>query len=153
MRPSPSLSAPAHLDEVISRLAALTPETPRRWGTMTADEMLCHLADSFRATLGERPASSATTWASRTIMKWVALHTPLPWPKGLPTRPEVNPKKLGTRPIEFERDRQAVVDLIRRFVAKGVTYDRHPTFGAMSNSEWLVWAYRHLDHHLRQFGL
>ena len=119
---------------------------------MTPHEMLCHLGDSFEAVLGERDASRADTWLSRTVVKWIALHTSMPWPKGVPTRPEVDPKRLGTKPIEFERDRRRVVALIRRFVAPDAQFGRHPGFGAMSRTEWLLWGYAHVDHHLRQFS-
>jgi hypothetical protein len=144
---------PTNVDELISRIARLEPTSGRRWGTMTPHEMLCHLADSFRAVLGERPASSAETWLSRTVVKWIALHTSLPWPQGVPTRPEVDPHRDGTRPAEFERDRKTVVDLIRRFVLPETRCGRHPGFGAMTRDEWLLWAYGHVDHHLRQFGV
>ena len=103
---------------------------------MTPHEMLCHLADSFSAVLGDLRVSSNETWLSRTVVKWIALHTSLPWPHGVSTRPEVDPKRDGTKPVEFERDRKTVVDLIR-----------------MTRDEWLLWGYGHVDHHLRQFGL
>jgi hypothetical protein len=112
---------------------------------MTPHEMLCHLADSFSAVLGERAASPADTWLSRTIVKWIALHTSLPWPQGVPTRPEVDPKRDGTKPVEFERDRKAVVELIRRFVLPETRCSRHPGFGAMTRNEWLLWGYGHVE--------
>jgi uncharacterized protein DUF1569 len=120
---------------------------------MTAHEMLCHLGDSFSAVLGERQASSKETWLSRTVVKWIALHTTLPWPQGVPTRPEVDPKRNGTRPVEFERDRARVLELLQRFVRPDTRCGRHPGFGAMTRKEWLLWGYGHVDHHLRQFGL
>lgn len=135
------------------RLARVEPATPRQWGTLTSHEMLCHLADSFSAVLGDIQASPADTWLSRTVVKWIALHTSLPWPQGVPTRPEVDPKREGTKPVEFDRDRQRVVDLLRRFVRPDTRYGRHPGFGAMTRDEWLRWGYGHVDHHLRQFGL
>ena len=153
MRPWRSLADPANVDEIMARVERLEPTSARQWGTLLPNEMLCHLADSFRTTLGERPATSAETWLQRTVVKWIALHTSLPWPQGVPTRPEVDPRRGGTKPGEFERDRRAVVDLIRRFVAPDARYARHPMFGAMTRSEWLLWAYGHLDHHLRQFGV
>jgi hypothetical protein len=107
VRPHRSLNVPANIDELILRLGRLQPTTARRWGKMTAHEVLCHLSDAFLAVLGDRPASSAETWLSRTVVKWIALHTSLPWPHGVPTRPEVDPKRDGSRPLEFERDRQA----------------------------------------------
>ena len=153
MRPHRSLKVPANVDEVIARIGRLDATSPRQWGTMTPHEMLCHLGDSFLAVLGERHAAPAETWLSRTLVKWIALHTPLPWPQGVPTRPEVDPHRNGTRPVAFERDRKNVVELIWRFVLPDTRYARHPVFGAMTRGEWLLWAYGHVDHHLRQFGV
>ncbi len=148
-----SVASPADLATLQARLAALRPDSPRRWGTMKVDEMLCHLADSFRATLGERAASSVKTSALQArLMKLIALRTPLPWPKGLPTRPEVNPHVAGTRPEAFAADRATVEALLVRFADPATRHHVHPIFGAMSREEWLIWAYRHVDHHLRQFG-
>lgn len=115
--------------------------------------MLCHLSDSFLAVSGERPASAAETWFSRTVVKYVALHTSMPWPRGVPTRPEVDQDHGGTKPGDFARDQQTVGELLRRFAASDLSVARHPVFGAMTRAEWLVWGYRHVDHHLRQFGL
>src|SRR4030095_6566805 len=99
----PLLDQPGVLERFDARLVRLTPETPRRWGTMTSHEMLCHLSDSFLGMLGERETSPARSSAlHRQIVRFVALHTPLPWPKGVPTRPEVNPHEKGTRPVAFE---------------------------------------------------
>jgi hypothetical protein len=121
---------------------------------MSAHEMLCHLADSFRGMLGERRVSPAPGGPlKRNLMRAIALHTPLPWPKGIPTRPEVDPLRHGTRPATFEGDRQAVIVLMRRFVAAEARYAEHPMFGRMSRRDWMIWGYRHMDHHLRQFGV
>ena len=137
-----------------TRLAQLTPDTPRRWGRMTAPEMVCHLSDSFRAMLGERPVEQTFRWspARRRLVRFVALKTPLPWPKGVETLKEVNPHREGSRPSGFERDRTELRTLLRRFVAPDASYGPHPMFGSMSRDEWMIWTFRHMDHHLRQFG-
>ena len=62
-------------------------------------------------------------------------------------------KRGGTRPAAFDADRQEVVALLRRFASDGVRYAAHPMFGAMARRDWLIWGYRHTDHHLRQFGV
>ena len=82
-----------------------------------------------------------------------ALHTSMPWPKGVPTRPEVDQEHGGTTPGDFARDHLAVAELLRRFAPSDLSTARHPVFGTMTRAEWLVWGYRHVDHHLRQFGL
>ena len=148
-----TLNTAANVDELACRLGQLRPTSARQWGTMTPHEMVCHLGDSFSAVLGERQASSKETWLSRTVVKWIALHTALPWPQGVPTRPEVNPKENGTKPVEFERDRARVLELLQRFVRPDTRCVAHPIFGALTRGEWMRWGYAHVDHHLRQFGL
>jgi hypothetical protein len=153
MRPYRSLEADRHVDELVERLGRLQPTTARRWGRMTPHQMLCHVADAFLAVLGERDVSKADTWWSRSVIKWIALHTSLPWPHGIQTVPEVDPNQCGTQPAEFARDRARVVELLRRFVRPDTHYGRHPIFAEMSRREWLLWGYAHVDHHLRQFGV
>ena len=148
-----SIASPATLDGLVARLQRVERTSSRLWGKMNAHEMLCHLADSFLTMMGERQISSAETWMSQHVIKFIAIHTPLPWPKGIPTRPEVNPHDKGTRPAVFDRDRDTVIALMRRFASPEARYARHPMFGAMTRSEWLTWGFRHVDHHLRQFGL
>jgi len=153
MRPHRSLETAANVEDLIVRVGRLEPTSTRRWGIMTAHEVLCHLADSFLMVLGERYASPADTWWSRNVIKWIALHTPLPWPQGVPTRPEVDSRRGGTKPVEFARDQAIVVELIRRVARPDAPFGRHPFFGPMTRDEWLLWGYGHVDHHLRQFGL
>jgi hypothetical protein len=148
-----SLADPGMTDQIVARLGKLHDKRPRAWGKMTAHEMLCHLGDSFAGVMGDRPISPNDTWRSRTIVKYVALHTSMPWPKGTPTRPEVDQTIGGTKPVDFDRDRERVIALLHRFVARDTQCVAHPFFGPLTRDEWLVWGYRHTDHHLRQFAV
>jgi hypothetical protein len=148
-----SLADPGAVDALIARLGKLHDKRPRAWGKMTAHEMLCHLNDSFEGVLGDRPISSAESWFMRTIGRRIALHTSLAWPKGTKTRPEVDQMAGGTKPTEFVRDRDKTLALLRRFAAPGARYLPHPLFGPLTREEWMIWGYRHTDHHLRQFAL
>ena len=139
--------------EVLARLRRLQPNSGRRGGEMTAHQAICHLRDSFKAKFGERPSSDASNLFTKTIMKWVALKAPLPWPHGVPTMPENDQLLSGTPPVEFERDRQQLESLIERFCQPGKDLAPHPYFGDMTEAEWLRWGYLHCDHHLRQFGV
>ena len=148
-----ALTDPGAVDALVARLGKLHDKRPRAWGKMTAHEMLCHLGDSFAGVLGERPIAPADTWVNRTIVKYLALHTNVAWPKGSPTRPEVDQTKAGTKPTDFDRDRDRVVTLLRRFALPGSSCAPHPIFGPLTREEWMIWGYRHTDHHLRQFAL
>ena len=139
--------------DILRRLRTVRPDSPRYWGRMSAHQMICHLADGCRMANGEKTVSDATGVLQRTIVKWIALYVPLPWPSGILTRPEIDQQVSGTCPGDFAEDVAELEALVERFAAQPhVNRPPHPIFGTMSEAEWLRWAYLHLDHHLRQFG-
>lgn len=121
---------------------------------MSPHQAICHLSDSFLAMLGEKAIASPRATPLTPLVRFVALHLPLAWPKGIKTSPEVEQGVGGTPPVEFERDRASLIALIDRFQAHAARgpMPSHPTLGRFSTREWGIWGYRHLDHHLRQFG-
>lgn len=141
--------------EIFRRVRALRPDSVRLWGRMSVGQMVCHLSDAYRILTGEQAPRLARTPLPRPVMKYVALYVMVPWPRGLPTIPEIDQQAGGTRPASFDVDIAALERLLHR-----VTVDMrgsleghvHPAFGAMSESAWLRWAYLHADHHLRQFN-
>lgn len=152
----PSIADPLALDALVRRLQALHPDTPRRWGTLTAGEMLCHLGDAHEYVLGVRtPPGPAPTGAALPVLKWFVLYALTRWPKGVRTRPGVDPRRDGTRPSDFEADRRRVITTLQRLATADPTglATHHFRFGRMSASDWHRWAYRHVEHHLRQFGM
>ncbi len=147
-----SVSDPAALAQLVERLNAIRPDTPRRWGTLTPGEMLCHLGDATASVLNRPPSEEPRR---RPLLKWIALRSPMPWPRGLKTPAAVDPRANGTRPSEFEADRRRAIEGLRTF-AKAPTKalsSSHVAFGRMTIVDWHRWAYRHTDHHLRQFGV
>ena len=142
--------------EIVRRLRVVGPESARRWGRMTAHQMVCHLSDGYRLLTGERTTRLAPSPLPRPLMKCVALYVPVRWPRGIPTTPELDQCSGGTRPASFDADLAELRGLVDRIAVErrghlaGVL---HPIFGQMSGRAWLRWAYLHTDHHLRQFGL
>ena len=140
-------------EEIVRRLRTIRADSGRRWGRMSAHQMVCHLSDSFLAVTGQRDVSPASGLLQSTVIKWIALYAPLQWPRGVPTRPEVDQEVGGTKPSHFAADvtqLEMLVELIT--TRKGCFGPTHPIFGNMSNTDWMRWAYLHMDHHLRQFG-
>jgi hypothetical protein len=122
---------------------------------MSAHQMICHLNDSFKVALGERSFTAIRLIIPGRLVKWFALYAPIRWPHGIPTRPEMNQQVGGTRPLEFETDLQELERLVDRIARedRDFKWGRHPLFGMMPDRDWLRWAWLHLDHHLRQFGV
>jgi hypothetical protein len=142
--------------EVLRRLRALRHDSVRRWGRMSAHQMVCHLSDGYRLLTGERTTQLAATPVPRLMMRWIALYAPVRWPAGIRTTPDLDQDAGGTRPADFDADVAELEELLTKIATD--RRDRfagplHPIFGRMSESAWLRWAYLHADHHLRQFGV
>lgn len=145
---------PKDREALVRRLETLTGDAPGLWGCMSAHQAVCHLSDGYRMVLGDRELPSQANLFLRTVVRFVALSTPMTWPKGSPTAPGLNQAEGGgTSPQDFQRDVSDLKDLMARFAATGGRGLRpHVAFGALTPGEWGRWAWRHTDHHLRQFG-
>jgi hypothetical protein len=140
--------------EIVARLRTIGPTSRRRWGKMTAAQMICHLSDALRVSMGEKSPKPIGGWASRTLVKWAALWIPRHWPQDVPTVPECKAGVGGTPPAEMASDLAELLQLLDRFANRQRADELlpHPMFGKMSLKEWMRWGYLHFDHHLRQFG-
>jgi len=140
-------------DELVARINALTPDAAARWGRMSVVQMLSHLVQSgelpFVASVPDR-----SNWASRMLLKPLVLYV-LPIPKNVPTARALDQAQAGTAPADFEADRRELLASIERMCALGEDFDwaAHPTFGKMNRRQWGLLAHKHLDHHLKQFGV
>lgn len=140
------------LHELVSRLMSLQPDSPRKWGRMTPHQMLCHCSDTFRMAMAEISVPPRKKLFAGALVKWGALYSRVPWPHGFPTRRQLDQLKDGTPPIEFEKDRAGLADLLARFSKRKADYGQHALFGELSTKDWMRWAYLHTSHHLSQFG-
>jgi len=155
----PSLSNSAIKEQIVERLRKIQPDSSRQWGRMTVNQMICHLCDSFRVTMGIKPWKTSRISITpiplpRRFVKWLALDLSIPWARGVKTRPEVDAERGGTTPTELDQDKAELCALLDRFTRqpRDFEWQPHPMFGAMSDADWMRWGYLHMDHHLRQFG-
>jgi hypothetical protein len=146
----PSLREEKIRNGLIHRLQRLTPESKPKWGSLDAPRLLCHLSDTFEMSLGDMPVPSANMKAfQRFPLKHLFLYV-APFPKGAKAPGEL----LSTLPGDFESDRQRAIGLVKRIAAlpRGDGAE-HPFFGPLTNDEWNVLQWKHISHHLNQFGL
>lgn len=142
-------------EELIARLKRVRPDTPRLWGKMTAPQMICHLNDAFLGIIGVKQIAIPRGFSIWPVLKYVALYSPAPWPKGVPTRPEMDQLGGGgTPPTQFDADRLRLLESMERFSRRprDFEFQPHPMFKGMSEAQWMRWGFLHVDHHLRQFG-
>jgi hypothetical protein len=146
----PSLWQEPSRRRLVDRLGRLKPDAARRWGRMSCPQMLAHVNDGLRMAIGELPAKPRRGPLRRTPLKQLAIYV-MPWPKGVPTAPELLARIDGA---QWEAEVAAFPGLLARFAARAAekNWPDHPAFGRMSRRDWGFLQYRHIDHHFRQFG-
>lgn len=152
--PIPDVFDSASVDALLRRIAALTPDTPPQWGTMSAAAMLAHVNVAYEMIYepAKHPRPNALL---RFILKLVAkggVVGPNPYPKSSRTAPAF----LISGPRDFGAERARLEAFVRRVRDEGraVFEGREsPSFGPLTADEWSVLFGKHLDHHLRQFGV
>jgi len=134
---------------ILTRLARLTPEAAPRWGRMDASRMVVHVTDALRMATGELSCAPLGGPLMLPLVKQLVMFY-LPWPRGVPTAPEL----LSRRPEQWTHEIAALRAAIDVFATRSQSgaWPQHPAFGRLSGVEWGRLMYRHLDHHLTQFG-
>jgi len=145
----PNLSAERDREAILRRLRILTPQHQRRWGTMNAHQMLCHVSDQMRVALGDLSAKPFGGPLTGLIMRWYSIHTPGPWPRG---RVRTAREMLTAKPAGWDADVRACEELISRF-GREDPQAVHPRFGRLTPREWGILSAKHTNYHLTQFGV
>jgi hypothetical protein len=139
-------------DELLDRFGRLSADAERQWGKMSASQMMEHAARVLEMATGKIPAKQlmlgkAISWIFR---KGFLSEKPLP--KGAPTGPDF----LAIDEPDFEATRQRLCAAISEFHSlgeSGTNGNVHRFFGPLTGKQWGETQYKHLDHHLRQFGI
>jgi hypothetical protein len=138
-------------DEIIERINKLSPDSQKKWGKMSVSQMLAHCNEPFRQAFGEMKLKRTIPGILfGGIVKKKVLGDK-PFKEGLPTDKEFIIKDDRN----FEEEKNKLIENYKRFSeGKGnnLTSDPHPFFGKMSVEDWDLLFYKHIDHHLRQFG-
>jgi hypothetical protein len=145
-----SLFNPRDHRELQDRVQRLRTDQTPLWGRMSSVLLVAHLADSLRMASGVLDVAPKKVPFRYSPLKEFVLYV-LPIPKGLPTSPELIARKPGDFTAEVADLRDQLNGLVQR--GAEALAPEHPAFGRLSARQWGVLIYRHIDHHLRQFGV
>ena len=138
---------------ILERIGALTPDTQPRWGKMSVGQMLSH-CNAIQEVMNGAKGLKGTPFIARLFKGMIrnAVVNDKPFKQGLQTHPQYR----QTSPKDFETEKSRLLSSLKTFVemneADAATLE-HPLFGRMTREERGWSTYKHLDHHLQQFGV
>ncbi len=149
----PNIFSKPVVEQIIERINALTPTTQGKWGKMSVDQMLAHCNVTYEMTYEDTHTKPnfLMKFILKTFVKKVVTNE-VPYKQNSSTAPQFIMK--GDKDFEAEKNR--LVAYIRKTQELGEAYfdgkESH-SFGALNKTEWNNMFYKHLNHHLTQFGV
>lgn len=144
---------PATVSELTSRINRLTPSTRPTWGRMSVDQMLAHCNVTYDMLYTDKYPWPGTI--RRFLLKALVkrgIVGPKPYRRNLPTAPQF--RMVGAK--DFAAERTRLLEYLNRVQREGEQAfegRESKSFGPLTASEWSTMFYKHLDHHLTQFGV
>jgi hypothetical protein len=139
--------------EIEERIGRLCPTSQRQWGKMTAPQAMAHCSAAMEWAVGDNV--EPRMFLGRILgplVKSQVLKDEKPMGRNAPTAKSL----VISDERELGKECQRLSGLIERFAAggpQGCTKHPHAFFGKMTPEEWATLMYKHVDHHLRQFGV
>ena len=141
------------VDEVINRINNLTTDSKPLWGKMSVSQMLAHCCVTYEFIYENKHPVPGTF--KKILLKLFVKKTVVsdkPYKRNNPTAPEF----LIRDNKNFETEKKRLIDFIERTYMLGAAHFENKesrSFGKLSLNEWNNMFYKHLDHHLGQFGV
>ncbi|MFD0696342.1 DUF1569 domain-containing protein [Paenibacillus sp. GCM10027628] len=141
-----------HTAEILNRIENLSPNSKPQWGTMNVAQMLAHCSSFQDIAMGN--SFPPRDWLGRLIGRFVKpiFYNDKPLPTNVPTDSTI----LILDDRDFEIEKEKLKQKILTFQSNGpekCSSHPHPFFGKFTSEQWGKGIYKHLDHHLRQFGV
>lgn len=139
--------------EIENRINQLQPETVAKWGKMNVSQMLAHCNITYEMVYEDKhPKPKAIKkWLLKTFVKKVVV-SDKPYPKNGRTAPVF----IITTNKNFTLEKDRLLAHVQKTAALGATFfdgKESDSFGQLTEKEWNTMFYKHLEHHLTQFGV
>lgn len=142
---------PASTEEILTRIDRLQPDIQPSWGKMNVAQMLAHCSAFQDIATGD--SVSPRSWLGLVVGRWAkpVFYNDKPLPRDMSTIPTL----IIPDPQTFDTEKEILKQKLRTLQTIGPDPQRlrpHPFFGKLTPEEWGKGIYKHLDHHLKQFG-
>ena len=136
--------------DIINRINKLTRDSKALWGKMTVGQMLAHCQMPIGVAEGTHKLKR--TFIGKLLGPLVKsiLYNDKPFKRELPT--DKSFIMTGTEK-EFEKEKSTLLEMINNFTEQNMVDTPHPFFGKLTKEQWSNGMWKHLDHHLQQFGV
>ena len=135
--------------EIIDRINKLTPQSQRQWGKMDAAQMLAHCQMPLGVAVGKHKLKRNFFLSLIGPLFKKQLYNDKPFKRSLPT----DKSFIMTDPKDFKKEKEGLLQMINSFSETTMSDEPHPFFGKLTKEEWSKGTWKHLDHHLQQFGV
>ncbi len=139
-------------EETIERINSLQPTSQRKWGKMSVGQMLAHCNVTYELVYEKKHVkpTGLKRWMLKTFVKNTVV-SEKPYKRNSRTAPEF----LITEEKNFQAEKERLIAHIEKTQNLGSNHfdgkESH-SFGQLNKQEWSNMFYKHLDHHLSQFG-
>ncbi|MAP79851.1 MAG: hypothetical protein CL526_02060 [Aequorivita sp.] len=136
--------------EVNDRINLLSENSKNHWGKMTVGQMLHHCQAPLNIILEKNDYGMKPNFLVKLFFKKM-LYNDTPFKKNLPTAKFLR----ETEPRDFNFEKDQLLMLLNEFKdqSERENWGAHPAFGRLTKQQWGQMQYKHLDHHLTQFGV
>lgn len=136
----------------IERINRLTAENAAVWGKMNTAQMLAHCSETMEVVRSQRQIKRGFLSYVLGGMLKKQFYNEVPFRKNSPTHPSF----IMTSEFDIEDEKKRLIDHLTAFQQGGeaaCTSNPHAFFGNITKAQWGMGMYKHLDHHLQQFGV
>lgn len=139
-------------NEVLNRLDSLSEESEPNWGKMNVAQMISHCQNPLAVAIGKKSLKKPNFLMKLLFKSFKsAMYNDKPWKKNMATPAEYK--------VESQKDFQTEMNKLKSLLAEfyemrtKTEWEPHPNFGEFTHDQWGQMQYKHLDHHLNQFGV
>jgi len=136
--------------EIINRINRLTPDSKPLWGKMNVSQMLAHLQVPIGVAVGRHKLKRSLFGKIMGPIARPMLYNHKPFRRALPT--DKSFIMTGTDKV-FETEKMNLLHMVQGFSESALVNEPHPFFGKLTAEQWSKGTWKHLDHHLQQFGV